>query len=220
MTDEPKDVLGRIARRSRDLMAVVAIIMPVVAALMAFIYWQVEDSRFHRWVARVSGAELLGQTTERLTNELRHVTSSLDALTERINHLEKDMNRDLEPILVFSARGHRISDVRVGEWTDMTWTVTKMRDCGPPYVAAWYRNGDERVHTFVRLSNVDSSGRASPIPPEPRVQIYRFSAMIPAEEPVHPGTAYGWIELQYLGCPGSPLVRSPEVPFAIMERAG
>lgn len=167
------------------------------------------------WVKQIdANQELLLDLTS--TN-----AASIAALNISMDQLTQTLKTTSDPAISFATHGNRISNGAIGGTVDLTWRFTKLRDCGRPRLAVFFRNGGNRVHRFQNVSIMGDTDRGVAVQPSNSIQSISYTAEIPDNEGVQVTTnhdfAYGWVVIDYPDlCPTVPVVVSPEVPFQIL----
>ena len=153
---------------------------------------------------------------------LVNLTSTTRKLSEEVAQMQDDRIERTTPPVQFSAKGNSVSTGRIGGVVYQSWLIRKERDCGIPRSRAYFVNGGGRTHLFRDKSNADEAGYVAPLLVDGDWQRVSFSARIPDNEGVQPTSdadlasaflVVDWPEK----CPNVPPLRSPEVPFRILE---
>jgi predicted house-cleaning noncanonical NTP pyrophosphatase (MazG superfamily) len=174
---------------------------------------------------RKDEAEKLQIKQQQMQDELQDILNSISSMikvqsqnAQRIEAFEKQKAQDISPAIRFTQRGHGIEDGPPGGTVEITWQYVKLRDCGPPRIDLWLRNGGGRIHRFQNISVIDSQGRGIVSATDRFMsQSISYTARIPSDEGIETGRAAGWVVVRYPDCPGVEPVTSPEVTFAITE---
>jgi hypothetical protein len=220
MTDEPKDLLGKLAARSRDVVTLGA----AGALLLSVLYIVLDNVAVRARIGQALGLpemRLQLDTISDQLNQLSHNSASAREerlrILERIHALEGDDALDKSPALRFVDQGSSITDGQIGGLVKITWSFIKLRDCGAPKPEDWFFDAEGAQFRFEDVSIVDNFGRGMQMEPDPSrtVQI-TYTARIPAGRGVVPGQAHGWVVVSnYENCPGLAPVRSPTESFRI-----
>lgn len=159
------------------------------------------------------------QSLSELSNATATITKTLESTVTRIASLEASSRRDARPPIRFIEDGNSIGSGSIGDYVRLSFRYVKVRDCGRPVLAAYFRDGADITQAFRDMSSVAADGRGSSAMVSPEVQTTRFIARIPREQGVVPAVngkyALGWVLISWPGCPDVPEQRSPQVPFQI-----
>ncbi|WP_339112767.1 hypothetical protein [Thioclava sp. GXIMD2076] len=160
-------------------------------------------------------------TIATISDTQAQVADTVNKVVERIASLEKAKALDSTPPIRFATTGNSVTATKIGGLAFQEWHMRKVRDCGTPRSRAYFRNGGGRVHIFSHKSNGDDDGWTVPLPLEDGWQTSRFSARIPDNDGVEPtgdGLAMAFLIVDWPEkCPNVPPLKSPEVPFRILQ---
>ena len=162
-------------------------------------------------------AQALAQIAETQNKLAENMSGAMD----RLAALEVRRKADAAPVIEFLQQGSSISNGAPGDTVVVRWSFLKLRsDCGRPHVDVFFRNGGGRVHRVREISAVDRSGRGTgAAPARPTIpQSITYTMVIPSDQGVSPGQAFGWNQISFPNCPDVPEAISPEVPFQILSR--
>lgn len=238
-TEEPLDLLGRIAKRGRDLI-VVATLLGMIGGLG----WLVTGNVFFQ--KQLSSAAGVDRLRVDLTKTIDAQTASIVALTAQINQLladsaarseeasaERDavsarldkleaavsFDTDASPAIRFLSSGNRITDGRIGGTVRITYRFVKLRDCGKSRPDDILMDVNGVVAHFDDVSILDDEGRglATPVDADAVAEI-TYTARIPSNAGLTPGLAQGWVNVLYDHdkCPALGTVTGPRIPFNIL----
>ena len=111
-----------------------------------------------------------------------------------------------KPCASFPGNGHMIEGAKPGEFGQVTWTVTKLRECGRVQLRAVIINGGGIWH--------DAPLSFQGVPLSTGTHEIQYKFRIPSE--VRPGLGRFFVTVTYPDAPGgAPATQSPQLPFNI-----
>jgi hypothetical protein len=204
--EQAANFLTILAARARDVVAILAVLVPV---------WLFLSDNVKDWVAGVARSAF-GTDIETMQVAVANVTTSIDTTNSRLAALELALAASTEPPLIFEDAGNSVSDGVIGGVVDLKFMAVKSRNCGRPSISVRFRDMGGFVHAFDTLGLLDDAGRGPGLPVRLAPQIVAFRARIPDDAAVEAGRAQAWLEFgSFETCPNAAPVRSPEIPFRI-----
>lgn len=145
------------------------------------------------------------------------LAGTVRALSEQMSEVQESRRTSVEPPVRWASRGHRVSDGAPGEFVTISMMIYKVRDCGRPRSVAYIVDGVGTVHAVTDKSTTGSDGLSVPLRVGTEVLRHNFSARIPPDDGVEPGSGYFYLVVDWPEvCPQVPPATSPEVPFRIL----
>lgn len=158
--------------------------------------------------------------------DIRELQIELQAIQRMIGRLSSIQEINDKPPLEFVAEGSTIVDFKtrkryapIGATLLVSWNFIKHRDCGPPIVQPFLRNGHDVIHGLTNMSAVDDLGRGVVYPSNSElIQNIKYTVEIPDDDHIVPGLGFVWVVVNYPACPNTESTTSPEIAINILPK--